>query len=306
MGSPRGAERKIMTAKRNLKRRVRERQARTGESYVTARRQVLAARAPAPAAVSVIELHDISADANRLGFRCRITAFSSLIEHAGPAGVAVALRDALIGARGPASARLFGTAFGVALPVGGPLPAELARDHRAIVSLNAMALDSAGLYLRELAVRARGWVAGAFEHGLAVVFHVAGPGGSVPALCILEDHARALVLMPMSGLAGEVLGSAAPALFVIHDGRRYPVATDEFLIGRRPTSDLVIRDGLISRRHAAVVRRNGAYFLEDRGSAHGITYKGLRIGAKRIEDGDVFQLGAHALSFSYRAEPDEP
>src|SRR5678816_3579619 len=47
MGSPRGAEqaeRNDMTAKRDLKRRVRQRQARTGESYVTARRRVLAAR----------------------------------------------------------------------------------------------------------------------------------------------------------------------------------------------------------------------------------------------------------------------
>src|SRR5688572_29621963 len=38
------AERNDMTAKRDLKRRVRQRQARTGESYVTARRRVLAAR----------------------------------------------------------------------------------------------------------------------------------------------------------------------------------------------------------------------------------------------------------------------
>src|SRR5438067_1395515 len=33
-----------MTAKRDLKRRIRERQAKTGESYTTARRHVLAAR----------------------------------------------------------------------------------------------------------------------------------------------------------------------------------------------------------------------------------------------------------------------
>lgn len=44
MGSPRGCEGEDMTVKRDFKRRVRQRQVRTGESYVTARRHVLASR----------------------------------------------------------------------------------------------------------------------------------------------------------------------------------------------------------------------------------------------------------------------
>ena len=39
-----------MTAKKDFKRRVRARQERTGESYTTARRHVVAERAPASAA----------------------------------------------------------------------------------------------------------------------------------------------------------------------------------------------------------------------------------------------------------------
>src|SRR4051812_18150686 len=118
MGSSRGVARSIMTKKRNLKRRVRERQARTGESYVTARRQLLAARGIAPPValvpVPVVELHDVSAEAARLGFQCQIAMFPELRAVAEPALVLVGLRDALIAAPGDlAAARIFDLAFAV-------------------------------------------------------------------------------------------------------------------------------------------------------------------------------------------------
>src|SRR6185295_7834231 len=45
-----------MTAKRNFKRRVRERQARTGERYTTARRRLQAARAEAGPSEAIASL----------------------------------------------------------------------------------------------------------------------------------------------------------------------------------------------------------------------------------------------------------
>jgi pSer/pThr/pTyr-binding forkhead associated (FHA) protein len=95
----------------------------------------------------------------------------------------------------------------------------------------------------------------------------------------------------------------APTLFVVHDGRRYAITQDEFLIGRsRATVHLTIRDGLVSRHHAAVIRRNGVHYLKDLGSVHGITYKGMRIDNKRIDEGDVFQIGDHELAFTFQDE----
>jgi hypothetical protein len=70
-----------MTERRDLKGRVRDRQARTGESYVTALRQVLAQR---PSRIPVIELFDLSALGARLGFTCRISAFPDLVERVDP------------------------------------------------------------------------------------------------------------------------------------------------------------------------------------------------------------------------------
>ena len=101
--------------------------------------------------------------------------------------------------------------------------------------------------------------------------------------------------------------SAAPApgstLFLIYNGQRYPVTKDQFIIGRgSKTSDLAIKDGNISRKHAAVIRRNGTFYIKDLGSTNGIDYKGMRIDNKRIDEGDVFHLCDYELRFTYRPE----
>ncbi|MBL0213568.1 MAG: FHA domain-containing protein [Myxococcales bacterium] len=99
------------------------------------------------------------------------------------------------------------------------------------------------------------------------------------------------------------MGSAGPTLFLVYNGQRYPVAKDQFIIGRgSKTSDLPIKDGNISRKHAAVIRRNGTFYIKDLGSTNGIDYKGMRIDNKRIDEGDVFHLCDYELRFTYRAD----
>jgi len=74
-----------MTKQRDLKRRVRERQVRTGESYVTALRHVLGQR-PAPetgartAPVSVVDFIEVSDIAAVLGIKCRVLVLPALAE----------------------------------------------------------------------------------------------------------------------------------------------------------------------------------------------------------------------------------
>jgi pSer/pThr/pTyr-binding forkhead associated (FHA) protein len=99
------------------------------------------------------------------------------------------------------------------------------------------------------------------------------------------------------------MGAAGPTLFLIYNGQRYPVTKDQFIIGRgSKTSDLPIKDGNISRKHAAVIRRNGTFYIKDLGSTNGIDYKGMRIDNKRIDEGDVFHLCDYELRFTYRAD----
>jgi hypothetical protein len=106
---------------------------------------------------------------------------------------------------------------------------------------------------------------------------------------------------PMGG--GGNVGTGGPTLFLVYNGQRYPVTKDQFIIGRgSKTSDLAIKDGNISRKHAAVIRRNGTFYIKDLGSTNGIDYKGMRIDNKRIDEGDVFHLCDYELRFTYRAD----
>jgi pSer/pThr/pTyr-binding forkhead associated (FHA) protein len=93
----------------------------------------------------------------------------------------------------------------------------------------------------------------------------------------------------------------APPLYLLFQSQKYLVDKEQFIIGRgSKSSDLPIRDGNISRKHAAVVRRNGTYFIKDLGSTNGIDYNGVRIDNKRIEEGDVFNICDYELRFTYR------
>jgi len=96
-------------------------------------------------------------------------------------------------------------------------------------------------------------------------------------------------------------GSAAPPLYLVFDNQKYRIDKDQFIIGRgSKSSDLPIKDGNISRKHAAVIRRNGTYFIKDLGSTNGIDFKGMRIDNKRIDEGDVFHLCDYELRFTYK------
>jgi len=133
-----------------------------------------------------------------------------------------------------------------------------------------------------------------------------GLGGGLQQSVPSPGHAPA----PMPSIGGQgggggggSGGTAGPTLFLVYNGQRYPVTKDQFIIGRgSKTSDLPIKDGNISRKHAAVIRRNGTFYIKDLGSTNGIDYKGMRIDNKRIDEGDVFHLCDYELRFTYRAD----
>jgi hypothetical protein len=96
-------------------------------------------------------------------------------------------------------------------------------------------------------------------------------------------------------------GTPGPTVYLVFNGQRISIDQDQFVIGRgSKVSDLPIKDGNISRKHAAVIRRNGVFYIKDLGSTNGIDYKGLRIDNKRIDEGDVFHICDYELRFTYR------
>jgi hypothetical protein len=133
--------------------------------------------------------------------------------------------------------------------------------------------------------------------GTPIGTHGTGPfaarGGSAPSLP-----------PPLPGGGAPAAARATggmPTLFVIFNGQKVPVNKEEFVIGRgSKTADLPIKDGNISRRHAAIVLQNGAFYMKDLGSTNGIEFNGERVDSRRIEEGDVYQLCDYELRFTYR------
>ena len=93
----------------------------------------------------------------------------------------------------------------------------------------------------------------------------------------------------------------ALTLYATYQGESYPVTKDEFVIGRgQKTSDLVIRDSNVSRRHAIVGLHNGQYWIVDQQSTNGVEFHGAKIDRKKVEDGDVYRICDYEITFAYR------
>lgn len=100
---------------------------------------------------------------------------------------------------------------------------------------------------------------------------------------------------------GMAPGSAARPLFLIFNGQKIPILKEEFVIGRGSKSaDLPIKDGNISRRHAAVVLHHGVHYIKDLGSTNGIEFQGRRFESRRIDEGDVYRLCDYELQFTFQ------
>jgi len=78
-------------------------------------------------------------------------------------------------------------------------------------------------------------------------------------------------------------------------GRRYQL-TDEFELGRGPSSPVEILDDGVSRRHAIVRRQSdGTYKIEDLGSRNGTFVNGERVDEAVLNFGDKISVGSRTV-----------
>lgn len=111
-------------------------------------------------------------------------------------------------------------------------------------------------------------------------------------------------LPPPTGRTPAAAPSATPTgarpLYLYFEGQVYEVNQDQFVIGRGSKySDLPIKDANISRRHCAIVRRNGQYFIKDLESTNGVEFNGQRVDNHLIQEGTTYRLCDHELRFSF-------
>ncbi|MGI5830227.1 MAG: FHA domain-containing protein [Bradymonadia bacterium] len=112
-----------------------------------------------------------------------------------------------------------------------------------------------------------------------------------------DSRMRAEAVRPVG--AQQIVGMRP--LYLLFDNKRYTIDKDKYIIGRSSQlADLAIRDGNISRKHCAVIYKNGAHYIKDLDSTNGIEYLGNRIDSKKIEDGDRFNICEYQFIFSYK------
>lgn len=74
-----------------------------------------------------------------------------------------------------------------------------------------------------------------------------------------------------------------------------PAIAPPCIIGRALTSDIVIRDLSVSRRHARLYQRGRRVYIEDLKSTNGVLVNGIPIKKSAIAPGDIILLGNCAM-----------
>ena len=107
-----------------------------------------------------------------------------------------------------------------------------------------------------------------------------------------------------SGVALEEMGVSGPALVVRSGGGRagetFPLTGERITVGRSPECEIFLDDVTVSRKHAVLLQRDGAYVIEDEGSLNGTFVNRRRVESAELEDGDELQIGKYRLTFMSR------
>jgi pSer/pThr/pTyr-binding forkhead associated (FHA) protein len=72
----------------------------------------------------------------------------------------------------------------------------------------------------------------------------------------------------------------------------------EVTIGRNENNDIHIDNLGVSKKHARIVKQNGAYIIEDLESTNGTLLNNKLITGAKLGDGDVVTVGKHTLYIS--------
>jgi hypothetical protein len=83
-------------------------------------------------------------------------------------------------------------------------------------------------------------------------------------------------------------------------GQSFPLEGERLTIGRSPDAEIFLDDVTVSRDHAVLVHRSGAWHLDDSGSLNGTYVNRRRIDSHKLEDGDELQVGKYKLTYLAR------
>ena len=82
-------------------------------------------------------------------------------------------------------------------------------------------------------------------------------------------------------------------------GDPIPLLKPQLLVGRRESSDIVLRFPNVSGRHCELFIVNGYWFVKDLGSSNGTKVNGVRVTELRLDPGDMLAVARHKFEICY-------
>ena len=120
-------------------------------------------------------------------------------------------------------------------------------------------------------------------------------GGEAEQVLAAAARLERAIDAPTPPVAAPAAAPVPPLTILREDGSALAVAKDRFVIGRGRHCDLVIDSAKVSREHAAIVREDGGWSIEDLGSSNGTWHQRERVAKRRIADGDEFFVCSEKL-----------
>ena len=71
------------------------------------------------------------------------------------------------------------------------------------------------------------------------------------------------------------------------------------VLGKNIHCDVCLDDSLVSDEHAAILRTDAGFLVEDLNSRNGLTLNGTAVCQKKLRNGDTIEIGNFRLRFSY-------
>ena len=108
---------------------------------------------------------------------------------------------------------------------------------------------------------------------------------------------------PLTSVGTDPMGAVAPgtAMLIVRrgpsEGTSFLLDRDVVTVGRADSSDLMLDDVTVSRRHAQFVRDAAGWHLHDVGSLNGTYVNRERIDAIDLSGGDEVQIGKYRFVF---------
>lgn len=88
-------------------------------------------------------------------------------------------------------------------------------------------------------------------------------------------------------------------LLPVRGGDPIPLLGPRLVVGRRESSDVVLRFANVSGQHCELSIVDGYWHVKDLGSSNGTKVNGSRVTEQRLMPGDTLAVAKHAFEISY-------